>query len=102
MHHELVLIDQSEFRQRHRELHAAPRSVPETQPTPSQPTRLKPPRFDSPANTVGPWPSSLGCTPNSYSPINPTSPSAIGSFTPPPNTPLPDSRLSCPTASPRS
>ena len=30
-------------------------------------TSLKSTRFDSPANNVGPWPASLGCTTNSYS-----------------------------------
>ena len=59
-------------------------------------------RFDSPANNVGPWPASLGCTTNSYSSINPSSANASGSFTPPTNSPLPDSRLSCSTAVPRS
>src|SRR5262249_1288018 len=59
-------------------------------------------RFDSPANSVGPWPASLGCTTNSYSSINPSSANACGSFTPPTNSPLPDSRLSCSTACPRS
>src|SRR5213596_3506956 len=39
--------------------------------------------FDSPANNVGPWPTSLGCTTNSYSSINPSSASASGSFRPP-------------------
>jgi hypothetical protein len=38
---------------------------------------------------------SLGCTTNSYSSINPSSVNASGSFTPPTNSPLPDSRLSC-------
>ena len=36
----------------------------------------------APANKVGPWPASLGCTPNSYSSINPSSANASGSFTP--------------------
>src|ERR1700726_3477088 len=57
-------------------------------------TSLKSTRFDSPANNVGPWPASLGCTTNSYSSINPSSANASGSFTPPANSPLPDSRLS--------
>src|SRR5687768_10528173 len=68
----------------------------------SRPTSFKSICFDSPANNVGPWPASLGCTTNSYSSINPSSASASGSFTPPTNSPLPDSRLSCPTACPRS
>src|SRR4029450_10012540 len=63
---------------------------------------LTPLRFDRPANNVGPWPTSLGCTTNSYSSINPSSANAIGSFTPPTNSPLPDSCLSCWTAFPRS
>jgi hypothetical protein len=45
--------------------------------------------FDSPANNVGPWPASLGCTTNSYSSINPSSANASGSVTPPTNSPLP-------------
>src|SRR5687767_13057706 len=65
-------------------------------------TSFKSTYFDSPANNVGPWPASLGCTTNSYSSINPSSASASGSFTPPTNNPLPDSCLSCSTAVPRS
>src|ERR687891_1883312 len=71
------------------------------EPNSSRLTRFKSTRFDSPANNVGPWPTSLGCTTNSYSSINPSSASARGSFTPPMNSPLPDSRLSCWTAFPR-
>ncbi len=56
----------------------------------SRPTSLKSIYFDSPANNVGPWPASLGCTTNSYSSINPSSANANGSFTPPTNSPLPD------------
>ena len=51
--------------------------------------------FDSPANNVGPWPASLGCTTSSYSSISPSSANACGSFTPPTNSPLPGSRFSC-------
>src|ERR671930_2295201 len=58
-------------------------------------TSFKSTCFDSPANNVGPWPASRGCTTNSYSSINPSSANARGSFTPPMNSPLPDSRLSC-------
>src|SRR5882762_5792966 len=58
-------------------------------------TSLKSTGFDSPANNVGPWPASLGCTTNSYSSIKPSSANASGSFTPPTSSPLPDSRLSC-------
>src|SRR4029077_16082524 len=58
-------------------------------------TSFKSTRFDSPANNVGPCPTSLGCTTNSYSSINPSSANARGSFTPPVNSPLPDSCLSC-------
>src|SRR3989441_2156479 len=65
------------------------------EPNSSRLTSLKSTCFDSPANNVGPWPASLGCTTNSYSSINPSSVNASGSFTPPTNTPLPDSRLSC-------
>src|SRR5688572_27956778 len=65
------------------------------EPNSSRPTSFKSRRFDSPANNVGPWPASLGCTTNSYSSINPSSAKAIGSFTPPVNNPLPDSCLSC-------
>jgi len=60
----------------------------------SRPTSLKLTCFDSPANNVGPWPASLGCTTNSYSSINPRSANASGSFTPPVNSPLPGYRLS--------
>jgi hypothetical protein len=49
----------------------------------------------APANSIGPWPASLGCTTNSYSSINPSSANASGSFTPPTNNPLPDCRFSC-------
>src|SRR5487761_1325356 len=65
------------------------------EPNSSRLTSFKSTCFDSPANNVGPWPASLGCTTNSYSSINPSSVNAIGSFTPPTNSPLPDSRLSC-------
>src|SRR6266704_3835173 len=58
-------------------------------------TSFKSTCFYSPANNVGPCPASLGCTTNSYSSINPSSANASGSFTPPTNSPLPDSRLSC-------
>src|SRR5205807_5817646 len=71
-------------------------------PNSSRLTSFKSTCFDSPANNVGPWPASLGCTTNSYSSINPSSVNASGSFTPPTNSPLPDSRLSCLTALPRS
>ena len=50
--------------------------------------------FESPANNVGPWPASLGCTTNSYSSINPSSVNARGSLTPPTNSPFPGSLLS--------
>src|SRR6185503_11078001 len=72
------------------------------EPNSSRLTSFKSTLFDSPANNVGPWPASLGCTTNSYSSINPISANASGSFTPPSNSPLPDSRLSCCTAFPRS
>src|SRR6266508_1613195 len=65
------------------------------EPNSSRFTSFKSTCFDSPANNVGPWPASLGCTTNSYSSINPSSVNASGSFTPPTNSPLPDSRLSC-------
>src|SRR5713226_8096437 len=65
------------------------------EPNSSRLTSFKSTCFDSPANNVGPWPASLGCTTNSYSSINPSSVNASGSFTPPTNSPLPDSRLSC-------
>src|SRR5207302_10948644 len=64
-------------------------------PNSSRLTSFKSTCFDSPANNVGPWPASLGCTTNSYSSINPSSANASGSFTPPTSSPLPDSRLSC-------
>src|ERR1019366_9507712 len=72
------------------------------EPNSSWLTSFKSTCLDSPANNVGPWPASLGCTTNSYSSINPSSVNASGSFTPPTNSPLPDSRLSCATALPRS
>src|SRR6266851_4770346 len=72
------------------------------EPNSSRPTSFKSTCFDSPANNVGPWPTSLGCTTNSYSSINPSSVNASASFTPPTNSPLPDSRLSSWTALPRS
>ena len=65
------------------------------EPNSSRLTSFKSTCFDSPANNVGPWPASLGCTTNSYSSINPSSANASGSFTPPTNSPLPDSCLSC-------
>src|SRR6266567_8103536 len=65
------------------------------EPNSSRLTSFKSIRFDSPANNVGPWPASLGCTTNSYSSINPSSANASGSFTPATSSPLPDSRLSC-------
>src|SRR5258708_1108787 len=65
------------------------------EPNSSRLTSFRSTCFDSPANNVGPWPASLGCTKNSYSSINPSSVNASGSFTPPTNSPLPDSRLSC-------
>src|SRR5262249_50472140 len=65
------------------------------EPNSSRLTSFKSIGFDSPANNVGPWPTSLGCTTNSYSSIKPSSANARGSFTPPTNSPLPDSRLSC-------
>src|ERR1700732_4053056 len=68
---------------------------PPPEPNSSRLTSLKSTYFDSPANNVGPWPASLGCTTNSYSSINPSSVNASASFTPATNSPLPDSRLSC-------
>src|SRR5690242_1852096 len=65
------------------------------EPNSSRLTSFRSTYLDSPANSVGPWPASLGWTTNSYSSINPSSVNAIGSFTPPTNSPLPDSRLSC-------
>src|SRR5438046_6751064 len=73
-----------------------------TEPKSSRLTSFKSTCFDKPANNVGPWPASLGCTTNSYSSINPSSANACGSFTPPTNSPLPGSCLSCSTAFPRS
>src|SRR5262249_24751668 len=57
------------------------------EPNSSRLTSLKSTCFDSPANNVGPWPASLGCTTNSYSSINPSSANDSGSFTPPTNSP---------------
>src|SRR5580765_8517400 len=65
------------------------------EPNSSRLTSFKSTFFDSPANNVGPWPAILGCTTNSYSSINPSSANASGSVTPPVNSPIPDSRLSC-------
>src|SRR5438309_1945591 len=39
------------------------------EPNSSRLTSFKSTCFDSPANNVGPWPASLGCTTNSYSSI---------------------------------
>src|ERR1051325_2068254 len=58
-------------------------------PSSSRLTSFKSTGFDSPANNVGSWPASLGCTKSSYSSINPSSVNASGSFTPPTNRPLP-------------
>src|SRR5262249_27180211 len=60
------------------------------EPNSSRLTSFKSKCFDSPANSVGPWPASLGCTTNSYSSINPSSANASRSFTPPTTSPLPD------------
>ena len=65
------------------------------EPNSSRSTSLKSTRFESPTNNVGPWPASLGWTTNSYSSINPSSANASGSVTPPVNSPLPGSSLSC-------
>src|SRR5204862_5747052 len=65
------------------------------EPNSNRLTSFKSTRLDSPANNVGPWPASVGCTTNSYSSINPSSANASGSFTPATNSALPDSRLSC-------
>jgi serine/threonine-protein kinase HipA len=65
------------------------------EPNSTRLTSFKSTCFDSPANNVGPWPASLGCTTNSYSSINPSSANASGNFTPPTSSPLPDFRLSC-------
>src|SRR5437867_6605672 len=65
------------------------------EPNSSRLTSFKSRRFDNPANNVGPWPATLGCTTNSNSSISPSSANASGSFTPPTNSPLPGSRLSC-------
>ncbi len=51
------------------------------EPNSSRLTSFRSTCFDSPANSVGPWPASRGCTTNSYSSINPSSASASGSFT---------------------
>src|SRR4026207_1812562 len=72
------------------------------EPNSSRLTSFRSTCFDKPANNVGPWPASLGCTTNPYSSINPSSVNACGSFTPPTNSPLPGSCLSCSTAFPRS
>src|SRR5260370_32971341 len=72
------------------------------QPNSSRLTSFKSTCFESPANNVGPWPASLGCTTNSYSSINPSSANASGSFTPATNSPLPDPPLSFSTAFPSS
>src|SRR5207247_3574965 len=40
------------------------------EPNSSRLTSFKSTCFDSPANNVGPWPASLGCTTNSYSSIS--------------------------------
>src|SRR5262245_5369380 len=78
------------------------RSATAPDPNSRRLTSFKSTYFDSPANNVGPWPASLGCTTNSYSSIKPSSASASGSCRPPTNNPLPGSCLSCSTAFPRS
>jgi hypothetical protein len=50
------------------------------EPNSSLLTSLKSIHFDSPANNVGPWPASLGCTTNSYLSINPSSANASGLY----------------------
>src|SRR5438094_5779268 len=52
------------------------------EPNSSRLTSLKSTCFEAPANNVGPWPASLGCTTNSYSSINPSSVNTSASFTP--------------------
>src|SRR3990172_5809581 len=79
----------------HRYLLGSYRIATAPEPNSSRLTSFKSIRFDSPANNVGPWPASLGCTTNSYSSINPSSANASGSFTPPTSTPLPHSPFSC-------
>ena len=65
------------------------------EPNSSRLTSFKSIRVESPANNVGPWPASVGCTTNSFSSFSPSSAYASGSVTPPTNSPLPDSRFSC-------
>src|SRR5437879_9613500 len=48
------------------------------EPNSSRLTSFKSICFDSPANNVGPWPASLGCTTNSYSSIIPAPPTPAG------------------------
>src|SRR3954470_9167519 len=48
--------------------------------------------FERPANSVGPWPTTLGCITNSYSSISPSSANESGRVRPPVNNPLPDWR----------
>ena len=57
------------------------RSATAPEPNSSRFVSFKSIRFDSPANRVGPWPSSLGCTTNSYHQSQ--FGNACGSFTPP-------------------
>jgi hypothetical protein len=57
------------------------------EPNSSWLTSFKSTSFDSPANNVGPRPTSLGCTTSSYSSINPRSANASGSVTPPVSSP---------------
>ena len=71
------------------------RSATAPEPSSSRPMSFKSTCAYSPANNVGPWPASLGCTTNSYSSINPSSANASGSFTPPVASPLTGSCLSC-------
>src|SRR5206468_2471105 len=72
------------------------------EPNSSRLTSFKSRRFANPANNVGPWPATLGCTTNSYSSINPSSANACGSIMPPTKSPVPGSRLSRSTAVARS
>src|SRR5437899_11036422 len=65
------------------------------EPNSSRLTSFKSTRLDSPANNVGPWPASLGCTTHSYSSIKPSSANASAILHPPVTHPLPVPHLHC-------
>jgi hypothetical protein len=82
----LVVVDETpkhereRFRQDLLDLLGSYRIATAPEPNSSRLTSFTSTCFDSPANNVGPWPASLGCTTNSYSSINPSSVNASPSL----------------------